>query len=54
MKLPGTRRTSLVRWAGHSREDVHGQRFFILLVLTIDGTIAHDIIPGSVTSDLSA
>jgi transposase len=31
---------------------VRGQRFSILPVLTLDGIIAHDIIPGSVTSDL--
>ena len=31
---------------------VRGQRFFILPVLTLDGIIAYDIIPGSVTSDL--
>ena len=30
---------------------VHGQRFSILPVLTIDGIIAYDIIPGSVTAD---
>ena len=29
-----------------------GQRFSILPVLTLDGIIAHDIIPGSVTSNL--
>ena len=29
---------------------VRGQRFSILPVLTLDGIIAHDIIPGSVTS----
>ena len=34
----------------HSRCFVRGQRFSILPVLTIDGIIAHDIIPGSVTS----
>jgi hypothetical protein len=33
---------------------VRGQRFSILPVLTLDGIIAHDIIPGSVTSDLFA
>ena len=31
---------------------VRGQWFSILPVLTLDGIIAHDIIPGSVTSDL--
>jgi len=31
---------------------IRGQRFSILPVLTLDGIIAHDIIPGSVTSDL--
>ena len=31
---------------------VRGQRFSILPVLTLDGIIAHDIIPGSVTSEL--
>jgi hypothetical protein len=31
---------------------VRGQRFSILPVLTLDGIIAHDIIPGLVTSDL--
>jgi hypothetical protein len=31
---------------------VCGQQFFILLVLTLDGIIAHNIIPESVTSDL--
>lgn len=31
---------------------VRGQRFSILPVLTMDGIIAHDVIPGSVTSDL--
>ena len=31
---------------------VRGQRFSILPVLTLDGIIAHDIIPGSVTSNL--
>ncbi|KAI0245027.1 hypothetical protein BJV78DRAFT_1080556, partial [Lactifluus subvellereus] len=31
---------------------VHGQHFSILPVLTLDGIITHDIIPGSVTSDL--
>lgn len=30
---------------------VRGQRFSILPVLTLDGLIAHDIIPGSVTSE---
>ena len=30
---------------------VRGQRFSILLVLTLDGIITHDIIPGSVTSE---
>jgi transposase len=31
---------------------IRGQRFSILPVLTLDGIIAHDIIPGSVTSEL--
>jgi transposase len=31
---------------------IRGQHFSILPVLTLDGIIAHDIIPGSVTSDL--
>jgi len=30
---------------------VRGQRFSILPILTLDGIITHDIIPGSVTSD---
>lgn len=30
---------------------VRGQRFSILPVLTLDGIIAHDVIPGSVTSE---
>jgi transposase len=34
----------------HSRCFVRGQRFSILPVLTLDGIIAHNIIPGSVTS----
>ncbi|KAF8220220.1 hypothetical protein L208DRAFT_1335104, partial [Tricholoma matsutake] len=29
---------------------VHGQRWSILLVLTLDGIVRYDIIPGSVTS----
>jgi len=34
----------------HSWCFIHGQRFSILPVLTMDGIIAHNIIPGSVTS----
>jgi transposase len=30
---------------------VHGQRFSILPILTIDGIITHNIIPGSITAD---
>ena len=30
---------------------IHGERFSILPILTLDGIIAHDIIPGSVTSE---
>jgi hypothetical protein len=40
------------RWCTQKRCFVRGQRFSILPVLTMDGIIAHDIIPGSVTSDL--
>jgi hypothetical protein len=30
---------------------IHGQRFSILPILTLDGIITYDIIPGSVTSE---
>jgi hypothetical protein len=30
---------------------IRGQRFSILPVLTMDGIVAHDILPGSVTSE---
>ncbi|KIK02605.1 hypothetical protein K443DRAFT_38828, partial [Laccaria amethystina LaAM-08-1] len=33
---------------------VHGQRFSILPVLTLDGIVAYDIYPGSITSELFA
>ncbi len=31
---------------------VHGQKYSILPVLTIDSIIAHDVIPDSVTSEI--
>ncbi|KAF8152638.1 hypothetical protein B0H34DRAFT_663749 [Crassisporium funariophilum] len=40
--------------AAQRRCFVCGQRFSILPVLTLDGIIAHDIYPGSVTSELFA
>ena len=40
------------RRATQRRCFVRGQHFSILPVLTLDGIIAHDIIPGSITSDL--
>ncbi|KAN0131059.1 hypothetical protein V8E53_011192 [Lactarius tabidus] len=39
------------RWCIQHRFFVRGQRFSILLVLTIDGIITHNIIPGLVTAE---
>ena len=42
------------RWCVQRRCFVRGQRFSILPVLTMDGIIAHEIFPGSVTSEMFA
>ena len=39
------------RWCVQQQFFVQGQRYSILPILTMDGIITHDIIPGSVTSE---
>jgi transposase len=48
-RTPGRKRGWLLRCI-QRRAFVHGQRWSILPILTLDGIITYDIIPGSVTS----